>query len=397
MAARQTTARKKRKKSPASRTPQAATAWLREFVDAEGLRSCLRVYEEAARGRAAGTTVGDAAPSEAWILAWLRALDSVLDPPRTAAECGLSWLGERMLRSCIVDYARKAQGGRQYGTVREKPSPRSPAPEYESSFGGKKRSAASLCAQGAPRAVRGALYSFCWDVDICNCHPSLLSVRSTKLGVSAPRLVHYASRAVPSEGRESGRESWIRELSSHYGFAEDSGAAKDAVKLLVTSLVYGGSHAAWAKRQGLAARADEPHPWVRELSSELLELRRAMFASPRFSDYSKRWMRHLLSEGLDQESAERSLYSRILQILEDDALHVITRAVRRCGGRVMSLVFDGCMIVRNPSTPLADMLAKVRRDLDREEVPVDVVEKPLPLSELFAARAPSLSERDERT
>ena len=175
--------------------PVAASASLVEFVSADGLEACLARY--AAAGGEAGVVKPDARPSAAWTLAWLRALKSVCGPARAATELGLPRLGGVRLHRLPVTYSRHTGGGRQYARA----SPQSP--QYEDTKG--RRSHASLCAQGCPRELRGTLYPHALDLDIVNCHPTLLSSLSSGLGLECKRLRHYVKdrevRRPPEDAR----------------------------------------------------------------------------------------------------------------------------------------------------------------------------------------------------
>lgn len=283
--------------------------------------------------------------------------------------------------------------------------------------------------QGMPRAIREWVLPHARDFDICNCQPETLRQLLAWNGppfVTFPALARWCSdregaiglvcrfHRVPTKGR--GNEN------------------KDLVKKLIMTLVFGGYYRSWVKRELTPLKASYPQvsdapccPYVMDLASEMERAREAVLSMPLYAQdvaaiaevrerrYAAELRRELANarqmakghkigrlamrvrnEGLSaqeqrealQEIVKRSVFSIVLQDLENRMLFVMRDYLESRGRIVLALCFDGCVVLAHPADDgpkgveflcgeMQDAIERAGRDLLPCTFRMRIVEKPM--------------------
>ena len=120
---------------------------------------------------------------------------------------------------------------------------------------------------------------------------------------------------------------------------------------------------------------------VETLASELLQLRRAVFASREWKDFYAADFLRLKKEGEKKSDAEiqRACFARIAQTVENRVLTAMRAFLAAHGWKVLTLCFDGLIVQHDPkrTLDLAALNAHVRA---KTRFRLEVVEKELYLT-----------------
>ena len=189
------------------------------------------------------------------------------------------------------------------------------------------------------------------DLDVENCHPTLLAQYCERHGIQAPKVTAYAAD----------REAWLARLR----------APRDEAKRVVLTVLYGG----WAEASALPGGAPD---WLCELSKELKRIASAMISSGRHaatvSSARARIDRKLQRKGKTSRdkglgacnagsgNLEGSVVSAIMQEEEDCVLQAIVERLRERGISVagVTLIFDGLMVPCSALESAGEMGALLR-------------------------------------
>ena len=197
-----------------------------------------------------------------------------------------------------------------------------------------------------PSTLRGELCTRHTDVDMKNCHPSLLVQIARRAGVEVPRLAEYVKN----------RARTLQRVSDHYG-----GVSKGAVKELFLRIINGGGLRRWVDKVELAepsagvraAVSARGHcPFVVEFREEVGCLREVVIGlQPRADDILASVQAATPGEAKDRWS----LFSWCLTEVESDCLLAAADYFERVRKiPVDTLVFDGA-IVRADALSEADL------------------------------------------
>lgn len=284
-------------------------------------------------------------------------------------------------RPLVCKYRARNDGGRLYPTGMPK------TPSWH------KGEARSVCIQSAPRELRPFMCCrWAHDFDMKNAQPEMLRQMAIQLEWSDGR----APPVMPELERWcADRAEFIEHVANVHDLPTDADRhheyRKDAIKELVISLMFGGEYTHWVKKLCEEFKrdvADEPLcERVTRLQAELAELRTAVFASTKFHMFAELDRDRLLREGKKEsrEAIDRSVFARIAQKTENEVLDAMRSFLADHGWTVLTLCFDGLMVVERPQRTL-DLAAMNAFILEKTQFVLEVTEK-----ELFSPTFPTLS------
>ena len=197
-----------------------------------------------------------------------------------------------------------------------------------------------LSLQSMTREIRNAIaYPFYDDLDFKNCHPTILLQFCQRKNIECPQLEEYIEK----------RDDVLDDLSLD----------KNVAKAAVLAVINGGSSKAGTR--GL----DKESPWLSPFSEEMRRVREDIVNLEECSPYlnlakksSSEKSSKNSSENSTKNSSENSTTSNILGKAvnhlicdkENNALMALREFVEsKTSRRVGVLVFDGCMVERDPS------------------------------------------------
>ena len=164
---------------------------------------------------------------------------------------------------------------------------------------------------------------------------------------------------------------------------------KDAAKLLVMRLIFGGRYEAWVtdvladlramqQTKGLTEFRQELTPRVKDLALELADLRTAVFESDQWKAFTDTDRARFVKIGKKkgEEAINRGVFARIAQSIENGILTVIRRWFANDRRRAIALCFDGLVVAADPSRPPPDLRALESVIARETGYVLSVVEKP---------------------
>ena len=269
---------------------------------------------------------------------------------------------------------------------------------YPSGAGSAPADRAAYGHQGCPRSLRTVLCGrYCHDVDIKNCHPCIAEQLRARLlererdaeaiallqNADMPTFRDYALR------RDDRPDGWVEFLSRHHSLAGSFDSRKDCVKSLFCRLMFGGSYEAWIRTPYADGKEScpqgPPHEKVLAVEQELRRLRQAVFRSSDWLPFV-RHERARIREANERSGRppcstakeDRTIFSRIMQTIENDLLQYIVESLQTDGWLVTSLIFDGCHVLHRHGVSLEAALRSAElRVYERTGYRIQLVEKPL--------------------
>ena len=239
--------------------------------------------------------------------------------------------------------------------------------------------------QGCPRALRAALVGrMCRDIDIKNAHPQLASqlMERCLAGKSPcnPAELTFFSDYVRNRDTPNG---WIERIGEAHDLGSDPEVRKECVKQLMCRLMFGGSYKAWMREplgSSTVARCPKGPPMTAliEVERELATLRQVVFESDEWGAFERRERRRLRGRGHDETKISRTIFSTIMQTLENDILEIMVEVLHGAGWKTTTLIFDGCHVLDNVEGDLDTALRRVEAEVhQRTGFRIELVEKPL--------------------
>jgi hypothetical protein len=198
-----------------------------------------------------------------------------------------------------------------------------------------RRFAASPSLQWLPKYIRYQIIHNMTQIDMVNCHPTLIVALAAKLNLPAENLNNYINH----------RDEMLGQIQTHYGV--DRGAAKQLV--LMTS--YGASltpkknnaYATWIQDHGVSV-IDAPQ-WLIGYSDELKKI---MTECLQMS-----WVKQ---KRLDRVGRATRAFALAIQSIEDELLKVCEQTLSRHNMEINTLMFDGFLIEgKIPSSLVSEM------------------------------------------
>ena len=329
--------------SEMSPTALAQRNTLIEYVDVEGMREA-RAQIEASIASGDVLTAREQRRRDHFLQV-IDAFDRELLPFDEAnANCHL--LGLRV-RSMLCAYNDRDGGGRLY------PHSKGAVVDHSKLI----PETRSICFQSANRELRPFLCGrFGRDFDLVNCHPEILRQIASQLewedGREAPTLTELDFYC-------DDRPAFIDHVADVHKLRSDQEAGiadyrKDRAKMLVMRLIFGGAYDAWladvCAAYGRSASHEPRSPRIKALAAQLAELRRAVFESTRFRQFVQFDRARLRARGdkLTDRAIDRSVFARVAQKIENDVLDVIRDSLHDSGWLVLSLCFDGVLVLHQP-------------------------------------------------
>ena len=194
----------------------------------------------------------------------------------------------------------------------------------------------SLGAINLRREIRGSIFTTGYvDIDIVNCHPSIILQLAKSLNITCPHLERYVTQ----------REDILKEVQQHCK------VDREATKKLFIMLLYGGGFKNWAKDNDVKAseldiskRLEEELLYIRWKSVELNPL---LYAEVE-ADIKKR------KQVKTQYDINNRTVSYYIQEIENRILETIYSYCRDNGyisNGVCSLCYDGLMLEKHRYNP----------------------------------------------
>mmetsp|Transcript_40524 Transcript_40524/g.75287 ORF Transcript_40524/g.75287 Transcript_40524/m.75287 type:complete len:899 (-) Transcript_40524:144-2840(-) len=251
--------------------------------------------------------------------------------------------------------------------------------------------------QGCPRALRAQLCgAYAHDVDMKSAHPTIaIQLRKMLLQEEQNEVARTLLAKATLENfedyvahRDTPETGWIDSVSRHHRIEGPFEQRKECIKKLFCRLMFGGSYAAWMKlpygkdasRHPLGEKMDQ----VVQMERELARLRRAVFASSQwrgFVEAEMDWVRHEAARSgrkFNPYTAGRSIFSRIMQTIENDILDQLVVSLRAQGWHITTLIFDGCHVLHRPDASLREALVRAEEHIKNSTgFAIELAEKPL--------------------
>ena len=189
------------------------------------------------------------------------------------------------------------------------------------------------CSIGSlPREIRGTLAcDYYVDIDITNCHPTLLVQLCDRYKINCSKLRDYVNN----------RDEYLAKVQSSFD------VDRDAAKVLFLELMYGGTFESWCKNYGVSAQVPL---WL----NEMIECIKGVY-SDILSHYPDE-IKLLEENGKPEKEYNRdaALISWILQDTERQLLEVMINYLARYGKSVTNCVlcFDGFMMLKDKYDPM---------------------------------------------
>ena len=247
------------------------------------------------------------------------------------------------------------------------------ADEYAQAFG----------LQSCPRALRARLCgAFVHDLDMKSAHPTIamqlrdhLLATETDAGVLAKLRAAALTCFKDYVRNRDTPGGWVERLSEKHDIRGSKEAQKDCIKRLLSRLMFGGSVYQFMKQPyGLDPKLlprGPPDGDVVRVQHEMAQLRAAIFATKQWSPFVAaelaRHKAHAQRFGLkfDAHRAERGIFSRLLQTIENDILQVAVDCLQRRGWHVSTLIYDGCHVLHRTDANVEDALRQVEAEVLR--------------------------------
>jgi hypothetical protein len=196
-----------------------------------------------------------------------------------------------------------------------------------------RRTASYPSMQACPSSLRPLLLKLYYhDIDIVNCHPTLMIQVCSKFGKRhlIPTLVNY----------EADRDVVLQRIADHFG------VDKASCKFVVLRVLNGGSVQKWIEDVGLPANTDTDQPDLRDLAEEARVIRACFFEY--MEQKQQGTVEHLrelarVRKGASASNAaiDRAAFSACMFEVEDSVLTVVDEYFRSMGWVVASLIYDG--------------------------------------------------------
>ena len=207
--------------------------------------------------------------------------------------------------------------------------------EYGKRSGLGRRTASYPSMQACPSSLRPLLLKFYYhDIDIVNCHPTLMIQVCEKMGVQLseiPTLVEYVKN----------RPDMLQRIADHFG------VEKEICKFAVLRVLNQGSVQQWCE-DGFIGPAPQSlnQSDLRDLAEESRIIRRAFFhfaeqKEPGVVQRLKELARARKGASASNEAVDRAVFSHCIFEVEDAVLTVVDETFRSTGWVVASLIYDG--------------------------------------------------------
>tara|TARA_X000001036_G_scaffold86643_1_gene78694 strand:- start:4646 stop:7519 length:2874 start_codon:yes stop_codon:yes gene_type:complete len=244
--------------------------------------------------------------------------------------------------------------------------------------------ARSVCIQSAPRELRPFLCCrWGFDIDMISAHASFFLQLRGKLQWAHDQEARRAAAMPQLTAWVEHRKEFIAHLTEVHCLKTDGEMyddyRKDKCKELFNSLMYGGTYEGWIKKLG---RNPAPHceprsPRIVALIEEFQRLRADVFASHEWHPFVERERERLRREQQKTpEQIDRSVFSRIAQLLENQILDAMRNYLKLRNWNVLTLCFDG-LIVQHDSDRNLDLRDLEASILQETGYAMGLAEKPL--------------------
>ena len=279
-------------------------------------------------------------------------------------------------------------------------------PQHAQRSGSKHQEPRYFGLQMCPKVLRPALCgAFNHDIDIRIAHPTIASQMLKKLAEleTDPALAKQI-RSIKLSAFEDYIENrdvpggWVETLCKHHEIIGSRANQKEVIKHLLCRIMFGGSYEYWLQCaygiDPLKKPMNGPHPKVVGLVNEMCTMRRIVAKSSTWKEFYKRQEKVLhvknriqneyacvrgeSRKDINDSKVARSIFSVILQTIENDIIEVMYDVAVATGWTVTTLMFDGCHILHREGNRIQDFMAQCEQKiLERTGYKVVLVEKPL--------------------
>lgn len=184
--------------------------------------------------------------------------------------------------------------------------------------------------QNAPKLVKNAALSGCWEHDFENCHYSLFAQLAARVGIHCTAIEHYLSN-----------KKAVREA-----IADDVGISAKDVKVCLLALMYGAKESSWhdaaiPRMIGDKAEMLYEHPFFAKFSEEIAHSRRLIIQQ--WPDQSQRSIINAMGKPISKKEGDRFIMAHIQQGLEARMLHIAIKHINKQYGddELLLLQHDG--------------------------------------------------------
>lgn len=359
-----------------------------EYIDAAAV---TRLIPELERGKD-NATLTEAQRKVATYLynhlsEWMGHLQKAVDPICALPPTAHARAASLRVLPYSYQYFSRDGGGRRYTTMQRRQAGKPYASKlYKTSRGDELYAdeyAQAFGLQGCPRALRQRLCgAFVHDLDMKSAHPTIaiqlrdhLLLCETDAGVLAKLRAAELTCFKDYVRNRDAPGGWIERLCEKHDIRGSKEAQKDCIKRLLTRLMFGGSVYQFMKEPygldpKLLPRGPPDRDTVR-VQHELAQLRTAIFATEQWSPFVTaelaRHKAHAQRNGFefDAHRAERGIFSRLLQTIENDILQVAIDCLQRRGWHVSTLIYDGCHVLHRTDANVQDALRQVEAEVLR--------------------------------
>ena len=243
-----------------------------------------------------------------------------------------------------------------------------------------RRTASYPSMQACPSSLRPLLLKLYYhDIDIVNCHPTLMIQVCEKMGMfdAIPKLREYVAS----------RDDMLQRIADHFGV--EKGICKFAVLRVLNS----GSVEKWIEDVGLPADTDADQPDLRDLAEEARVIRACFF---KYMEEKQQGIVERLRElararkgpFASNAAIDRAAFSACMFEVEDSVLTVVDEYFRSMRWVAASLIYDGMHVehrdgdAQDPQTGrwlrLEEAMRAAEADVERKlGYKIELKEKPL--------------------
>lgn len=255
----------------------------------------------------------------------------------------------------------------------------------------------SFSLQGCPKAIRAQLSgAFNHDVDMRLAHPTIAvqlrdQLLANETDEKAKKMLEEATLDIFNdyvENRDTPITGWIDTVCDHHEIEGTSEQKKECVKKLFCRIMFGGSYSKWRKSPYGQDKDKLPKNGALkkmvQLETELARLRPAVFASTTWKQFvaaERQWIiadAKLKNITMGSHQIERSIFSRLMQTIENDILQIMVETLRSMNWTTTTLIFDGCHILHRKDANLREALDVAQKAiLQQTGFKIMLLEKPL--------------------
>ncbi len=179
--------------------------------------------------------------------------------------------------------------------------------------------------QNAPKLIKNAALSGCWEHDFDNCHYAIFLQLAARTGQTCTAMQHYIAN----------------KTAVRAAIADDVGITIKQVKICLLALMYGARESTWhdaAISQIIGSKAQElyQHPFFAKFSEEINKSRKQIISL--WPNQNQRSIINAMGKPISKKDNDRFIMAHIQQGLEARMLHI---SISHCHDQILLLQHDG--------------------------------------------------------